>query len=176
MALRVQRQVFNNHRGFYNVFRKRVVELENKRRNWFEDLELKGKRFDRDNWRRILNNYERDIEQNFLLELQTIVPINNQDERNLYLFKLGKRLEKNRNDELNAAVNRLKQLQQDKKRIQSTWHKWGWLQNTHNINVETNREKNAREQLSKIQSALSKIKVANPNAPGYDELSRFYDQ
>jgi hypothetical protein len=150
--------------------------LETKRRNWLEDLALKGSKIARDKLRESLNNYEREIEQEFFFASQTIVPIANQEERYLFLFKQGKRFEKNCTDILNAAVNRLKQLEQEKIGKNKFWHKFQLDVIGHKISAENTKEKDAKDCLRRIHDALSKIKVANPDAKGYDELSRYYDQ
>ena len=70
----------------------------------------------------------------------------------------------------------MKQLQQDKRRLENAGHKWDRDDNTRKINDENQHEKNVRDLLGRIQNLLRTIKVANTNANGYDELDRFYDQ
>lgn len=143
---------------------------------WRGDFLLNELRIKRDKLRESLKKFEIENERDFFLASQTIVHIANQEEKNLYLFKLGKRLEKNRTDELNAVVNRLKQLEQEKRSLENAGHKFDRDANTKKIIHENLHEIKVRDELGPIQDALRKIKVANPNANGYDELSRFYDQ
>jgi hypothetical protein len=58
-----------------------------------------------------MEEFEKDNEEEFLVNSESIVDIGNKDERELYFYNLGKRLEKTLYDQITDAEKRLENLE-----------------------------------------------------------------
>ena len=68
--------------------------------------------------RKQMEDFEKDNEEEFLLNSESIVDIGNKNERELYFYNLGKRLEKTWYDQITHAENRLENLERRKNELE----------------------------------------------------------
>ena len=110
-----------NRTSKWNIIRRtdlgaKILDLDVK--NFVQQQQLRDNNNFMNFWRGDMEKFERNNEEEFLLNSQSIVEIKDNNERELYFYRLGKRLEKRLYDEITNAEKSLENNKRRKEEIE----------------------------------------------------------